>query len=90
MKQTASMKPWILVGLGTSAAAVWLSSKPNRIRTKLAFNSIKRKIRPDYSCKTKVLPIDKGGQPDPSDYEDSKMVSEGSAYGVQYFNEKKQ
>ncbi|MDN4524391.1 hypothetical protein [Fictibacillus fluitans] len=87
MKQTASMKPWILVGMGTSAAAVWLSSKPNRIRTKLAFTNIKRKIRPE---KSNVLPVEKGGHPDPSDYEDSKMVSEGSAYGVHYFNEKKQ
>ncbi|UZJ78035.1 LapA family protein [Fictibacillus sp. KU28468] len=90
MKQTMSMKPWILVGIGTSAAAVWLSSKPNRIRTKLALKNIKRKIKPDYSDRTKVLPVEKGGHPDPSDFEDSKMVSEGSAYGVHYFNEKKQ
>ncbi|MEJ9307324.1 hypothetical protein P4593_28970, partial [Priestia megaterium] len=35
-------------------------------------------------------PIHKAGHPDPMDTEDNKMVSEGSMFPVQYYNEKKQ
>lgn len=36
------------------------------------------------------LPVNKAGQPDPLETADNKMVYEGSQYGVQYYNEKKQ
>ncbi|MDN4074966.1 MULTISPECIES: hypothetical protein [Fictibacillus] len=87
---TTSFKPWVIVGLGTSATAVWLSSKHNRIRAKCWVRNFTRKVMPDPCYKTKVLPVEKGGHPNPYDHEDSKMVSEGSVYGVHYFNEKKQ
>ncbi|MDA7028557.1 hypothetical protein PJ311_18630 [Bacillus sp. CLL-7-23] len=37
----------------------------------------------------KSLPIHKAGNPSPEDIEDNKMVSEGSTYPVQYYDQQK-
>jgi hypothetical protein len=80
---------WMLVGLGASLA-VWLSSKPNRIKTKSMMKDAKRKFMPSKIERSKALPVDKGGVPDPYDTDDNKMVDEGSQYSVNYYNERKQ
>jgi hypothetical protein len=77
-----------LIGLGTGAL-VWLSFKPNRIKTKMKFKDMKRKIRPQAIDRTQ-LPINKAGHPDPLDVGDNKMVDEGAMYSVNYYNDKKQ
>ncbi|RCK09633.1 hypothetical protein DT075_35985 [Bacillus licheniformis] len=50
----------------------------------------KEKI-PYFSEKHNVdsFPVEKAGHPSPHDIEDNKMVSEGSMYPVQYYDEKK-
>ncbi|MGW8262695.1 hypothetical protein ACWHAR_22210, partial [Bacillus sp. LR--39] len=50
-------------------------------------HSMKMKITKQPDMET--FPVDKAGHPDPQDIEDNKMVSEGSMYPVQYYDEKK-
>jgi hypothetical protein len=73
------------VMLGVGAAALWMAMKPEN-KTKLTnmATQMKDKIMPS---KTDVIPVQKAGNPDPMDLEDNKMVSEGSMYGVNYYNE---
>lgn len=81
----------MVVGIGASAsAAVWLSSKPNRIKTENLLRKWKRKIKPTAFDKSEQLPIEKGGHPHPHDLEDNNMVSEGAMYSVKFYNEKMQ
>lgn len=89
MKQTLPIKSIIAVGLGASAA-MWLSSKPNRIKFESSLRDLKNKIKPSPYHKSKHLPIKKGGNPHPHDIEDNKMVDEGAQYSVQFYNEKMQ
>jgi hypothetical protein len=71
-------------------AAVWLSSKPNRIKAENVLRDWKHKIKPSPFHKSENLPIEKGGNPLPDDVEDNNMVSEGAMYSVKFFNEKMQ
>jgi hypothetical protein len=82
--QTNSMKSAVMLGVG--AAALWMAMKPEN-KTKLTnmATQMKDKIMP--SGKTDLVPVQKAGNPDPLDLEDNKMVSEGSMYGVNYYNE---
>lgn len=84
-----AMTSLMAVGLGASAA-VWLSSKPNRIKAESLLREWKRKIKPSPFEKSENLPIKKGGIPHPHDIEDNKMVDEGAMYSVQFYNEKMQ
>jgi hypothetical protein len=81
--QTNSMKSAVMLGVG--AAALWMAMKPEN-KTKLTNMAaqMKDKLMP---TKTHVIPVEKAGNPDPHDVEDNKMVSEGSMYGVNYYNE---
>jgi hypothetical protein len=79
---------WALIGLGTGAL-VWLSFKPNRIKTKMKIKDMKRRVRP-HPIENTQLPINKAGNPDPRDIDDNKMVEEGAMYSVNYYNDKKQ
>lgn len=79
-----------LVAVGIGASAWWLSSKPNRIKAQSSLRDLKRKIKPTAIQLSKILPIQKSGNPHPHDLEDNKMVDEGSQYGIQYFNENMQ
>ncbi|MET3729611.1 hypothetical protein ABID52_003192 [Fictibacillus halophilus] len=90
MKTTSKLlktQSWALIGLGTGAL-VWLSFKPNRIKTKMKFKDMKRRVRPHHIDRTQ-LPINKAGHPDPMDVDDNKMVEEGAMYSVNYYNDKK-
>ncbi|MCM3726660.1 hypothetical protein M3226_13280 [Neobacillus cucumis] len=88
MKRVLSMSSLLAVGVG--ASAVWLSNKPNRIKVETLLRDWKRKILPTVYQKSEQLPIHKGGHPHPDDIEDNKMVDEGAAYSVQFYNEKLQ
>ncbi|HAQ08530.1 MAG TPA: hypothetical protein DCR24_13790 [Bacillus bacterium] len=82
--QTGSMKSAVMLGVG--AAAVWMAMKPeNKSKLTNMATQMKDKIMP--SGKKDVIPVQKAGNPDPLDLEDNKMVSEGSMYGVNYYNE---
>lgn len=89
MKRVLRTKSLVAVGIGASAA-IWLSSKPNRILAKSLLRDLKRKIKPSPFIKNDNLPIEKGGNPHPADIEDNKMVDEGAMYAVKFYNEKKQ
>ncbi|MBY0123386.1 hypothetical protein [Bacillus sp. S/N-304-OC-R1] len=89
MRQTLSMKSAMAAGVGVSAA-LWLSSKPNRLKTMILLRDWKRKIKPSPLDKSKNLPVEKAGNPHPQDIEDNKMVDEGAVYSVQYYNQKMQ
>jgi hypothetical protein len=83
--KTMQTKTKNAVMLGVGAAALWMAMKPEN-KTKLTemATQVKEKVMPS---KTDVLPVQKAGNPDPLDVEDNKMVSEGSMYGVNYYNE---
>lgn len=82
--QTSSMKSAVVLGVG--AAALWMAMKPeNKAKLGNMATKMKGKIMP--STQQTVLPVAKAGNPDPLDLEDNKMVSEGSMYGVNYYNE---
>ena len=90
MKQALRMTSVMAAGAGVSAAAIWLSSKPNRIKAGIVLRDWKRKIKPSPLDKSKILPIEKAGNPHPQDIEDNKMVDEGALYSVKYYNQKMQ
>ncbi|MGG3561239.1 hypothetical protein ABES03_06515 [Neobacillus rhizosphaerae] len=87
MKQVFGMKSLVAVGIGASAA-MWLSSKPNRVKAETVLREWKRKVKPTVFEKAEQLPIEKGAHPHPLDVEDNNMVSEGAMYSVQFYNEK--
>lgn len=89
MKRALPIKSLMFIGVGTSVA-MWLTSKPNRIKTENILREWKRKINLSLFDKSKNLPIEKGGNPHPADVEDNKMVSEGAMYSVNYYNQEKQ
>jgi hypothetical protein len=89
MKRALPLSSMIMTGLG-ACAAMWFSSKPNRIKAGNIFRDWKRKIKPSPFHKSKHLPIKKGGIPHPHDLEDNNMVSEGALYSVKFYNEKMQ
>lgn len=88
MKRALSMGTLLAVGVG--ASAIWLSNKPNRIKAESFLRDLKRKVKPTVFEKSEILPIEKGGHPDPHDLEDHKMVDEGALYSVKFYNEKMQ
>ena len=77
----------VAVGMGASAA-MWLTSKPNRIKAENILRDLKHKIKPSSFQKNKNLPIEIGGNPHPDDLEDNNMVNEGAMYSVNFYNEK--
>ncbi|KAB2333127.1 hypothetical protein F7731_16445 [Cytobacillus depressus] len=79
----------MIAGIGASAA-VWLSSKPNRLKAENLLRDWKRKIIPSPLDKSNILPVEKAGNPHPQDIEDNAMVSEGALYSVKYYNQKMQ
>jgi hypothetical protein len=89
MNKVFSMSSLVAVGIGATAA-VWLSNKPNRIKAESVLRDWKGKLIPNVYASSEQLPIDKGGNPDPEDFADHEMVSEGAQYSVQFYNEKVQ
>ena len=87
MKRVLPITSMVVVG---ASAAMWLSSKPNRLKAENVFRDWKRKIKPSPFEKSEQLPIEKGGFSHPHDIPDNNMVSEGAMYSVKFFNEKMQ
>jgi len=85
--QTNSLKSYLLMGAGAAAVWVALNPKNNVTKIKTFTAELKEKITPEKFKKTNIVPVEKAGHPDPLDVEDNKMVSEGSMYGVNYYNE---
>ncbi|WHY74155.1 hypothetical protein [Fictibacillus enclensis] len=82
----------LLSGFAISAAGVTsylLRKGSNRTMAKMMANEVIEKIIPFMKKDdVKNLPVKKAGHPDPYDYEDTKMVEEGSVYPVNYYNKK--
>jgi hypothetical protein len=87
MNRVFSMSSLVAVGIGATAA-ILLSNKPNRIKAESVLRDWKRKMKPNLYATSDQLPIEKGGNPDPEDFADHEMVSEGAQYSVQFYNEK--
>ncbi|AMA50929.1 MULTISPECIES: hypothetical protein [Bacillus] len=80
----------LLSGLAVSTVGITsylLKDPSNRQKAREFIHSMKMKMtkQPDMD----TFPVDKAGHPHPEDIEDNKMVSEGSMYPVQYYDEKK-
>jgi hypothetical protein len=89
MKRNLPVKSLLVAGMGASAA-MWLSSKPNRLKVENVYRDWKRKIAPSPIDKSDAFPVEKAGNPLPHDSEDNNMVSEGAMYSVKFYNEKVQ
>jgi hypothetical protein len=78
----------ILIG---AAAGIILTSKENRNKIHNLSEKFKYKWKSFRGNElSNKLPIDKGGNPDPKNVEDNKMVSEGALTSICYYNEKEQ
>lgn len=79
----------LLSGLAVSTVGITsylLKDPSNRQKAREFIHSMKMKITKQPDMET--FPVDKAGHPHPHDIEDNKMVSEGSMYPVQYYDEK--
>ena len=78
--------------IGASAAAAWVAANPkeNTQKIKDASLGLKDKISALRRPGGDDTPVTKAGNPDPQDIEDNQMVSEGSMYGVNFYNQNKQ
>jgi len=91
MRQKALVSGLAISTVSVGITTYLLKDKSNLDKVKGFVRNIKKAI--SYESSTKRLasfPIHKAGHPDPMDIEDNKMVSEGSMFSVQYYNEKKQ
>ncbi|WP_173916599.1 hypothetical protein [Halobacillus sp. Marseille-Q1614] len=78
-------KRWIFSAIGAAAggtAAFFLKDEGKRQQV-----MDKAKAIPGKFKKTDDLPIEEAGNPEEQNHENSKMVSEGSQFGVQYYND---
>lgn len=77
--------------IGAGAASYLLMNEQQKEKLKEKFNVVT-----NIFAKESASTFDKAGQPDQvsseelADFENAKMVSEGSQFGVQYFNEKRE
>ncbi|WP_053361572.1 hypothetical protein [Bacillus sp. FJAT-27251] len=83
----SNLKQALLIGAGAAAAWVAMNPKDNINKVKDVTAGLKEKLTPARFKEEDVVPVVKAGNPDPLDVEDNKMVSEGSMYGVNYYNE---
>ncbi|MED4525233.1 hypothetical protein P9257_13520 [Bacillus velezensis] len=92
------MKQKLLIsGLAVSTVGVTsylLKDKSNRLKDKSNRQKVMnfiRNMKTSLSGKQDIesFPVNKAGNPHPEDIEDNKMVSEGSMYPVQYYDDKK-
>lgn len=83
--QTTPLKSFLLIGAG--AAAVWMAMNPreNSARVRNMAAGMKERLVP--TKEQDLVPIQQAANPDPYDFDNNDMVSEGSVYGVNYFNE---
>ena len=78
---------FLVTGAGLGAL-LWYAFKPSKTSMKDMYESIAGKL-PFGSNSTEPV-VAKAGLSDPMDFDDNKMVSEGSQYGVHYYNQTKQ
>lgn len=77
--------------IGAGAASYFLMNDHQKTRLKDKFSDMVNGTKMEQQST-----FEKAGQPDqtptkePADLENSKMVSEGSQFGVQYYNEKRE
>ncbi|MFE7083495.1 hypothetical protein [Priestia megaterium] len=91
MRQKALISGLAISTVSVGITTYLLKDKSNVDKVKRFIRSVKKAI--PYKSSTQKLnsfPIHKAGHPDPMDTEDNKMVSEGSMFPVQYYNEKNQ
>ncbi|AEB61758.1 hypothetical protein QRX25_01290 [Bacillus sp. L381] len=85
------MKQKLLIsGLAVSTVGVTsylLKDKSNRQKVKSFIRNMKTSLSGKHDIES--FPVNKAGNPHPEDIEDNKMVSEGSMYPVQYYDDKK-
>ncbi|MBG9769921.1 hypothetical protein [Bacillus vallismortis] len=82
----------LLSGLAVSTVGITsylLKDPSNRQKAREFIHSMKMKMKMTKQPEMEKFPVDKAGHPHPQDIEDNKMVSEGSMYPVQYYDEKK-
>lgn len=91
MRQKALISGLAISTVSAGITTYLLKDKSNLDKVKGFVRSVKKAIPCKSSTKKLTsFPIQKAGHPDPMDTEDNKMVSEGSMFPVQYYNEKKQ
>jgi hypothetical protein len=83
--QTSPLKSFLLIGAG--AAAVWMATNPKENAARIRNLTTGLKERFTSTNETSIVPIKQAASPDPYDFDNSDMVSEGSVYGVNYYNE---
>lgn len=79
--------------LATLAAGTYayFSKKENRDKAQVAFNNMKTKVESFIeSQKLQNTPETNAGYPDPYDFQDNEMVSEGAQTSVHYYNQEVQ
>jgi len=83
--QTTPLKSFLLIGAG--AAAVWMATNPKENGARVRNMAVGIKERLTSTKEPDGVPIQQAANPDPYDFDNNDMVSEGSVYGVNYFNE---
>lgn len=78
----------ILLATLAAGAYAYFSKKENRDKAMVVFNNLKVKVdsfiqsqKYNYSNETNI------GHPDPYDFQDNKMVEEGSQTSIHYYNQ---
>ncbi|OCA83095.1 hypothetical protein A8F94_18340 [Bacillus sp. FJAT-27225] len=78
---------FLVAGAGIGAL-LWYAFKPSKVDMKGMYETVANKLPFGKTSQEPV--VAKAGLSDPMDIDDNKMVSEGSQYGVQYYNQNKQ
>ncbi|MBP1968233.1 UDP:flavonoid glycosyltransferase YjiC (YdhE family) [Virgibacillus natechei] len=80
--------------IGTTIAGFFLKDKENREKLKEKVRPVTNRIRNNKEKNVSTLEFagipDQSVPEDPDQLENAKMVSEGSQFGVQYYNEVKE
>ncbi|UOQ43173.1 hypothetical protein MUN89_14675 [Halobacillus salinarum] len=78
-------KRWIFTAVGAVAGGTIAYMMKDEDKRKMAMDKAKS-IQANFTSKDD-MPIQEAGKPEVSDLENAKMVSEGSQFGVKYYNE---
>ncbi|WP_316570106.1 hypothetical protein [Neobacillus sp. YIM B06451] len=78
---------YLVAGAGIGAL-LWYALKPSSMNMKEMVNSAVNKL--PFGKNNMEPAVAKAGLSDPMDLDDNKMVSEGSQYGVHYYNKNEQ
>ncbi|WP_409273629.1 hypothetical protein V1499_02800 [Neobacillus sp. SCS-31] len=78
---------YLVAGAGIGAL-LWYALKPSNMNMKEMVNTAVNKL--PFGKNNTEPAVAKAGLSDPMDLDDNKMVSEGSQYGVHYYNQNEQ